>query len=198
MTQTEDALLVERSLGGDELAFADLVHRHQRLVSRRVYRLLGRSLDHADAVQEVFLRAYNSLRRYDRNRPFEPWISRIATNYCIDELRRRKSGKVMLWTDLEEGEQHRLLAMSRNGDFEPLLLEGIEKYQEVAMSLMQDLRPKERVAFVMREVENRSYSELAGTLGISELGARIRVSRARKKLQAKFQAYLAGFGKLER
>ncbi|HEY2933542.1 MAG TPA: RNA polymerase sigma factor [Acidobacteriota bacterium] len=195
MTQSQDAILVERSLEGDELAFAELVKRHQGIVSRRVYRILGKSLDHADAVQEVFLRVYNSLRRYDPKRPFEPWISRIATNYCIDQLRRPRSGKVMLWTDLEEGEQRRLLSMTRNGDFESILREGLERYQEVAMSLLQELKPKERVAFIMREVENRSYLELARALDVSELGARIRVSRARKKLQAKFHAYLEGFGK---
>ncbi len=189
--EPEDAVLVERTLAGDELAFAELVRRHQGAVSRTVRRTLGTSLEHEDAVQEAFIRAFNALDKFDRARPFEPWIVRIAANYCIDQLRRLRTRRYRLWTDLEEREQEKMLnRMARSADFESMLQQDPVQYERIAMSLLEELKPKDRTAFVLREVEGRHYSEVAGALRTSELGARIRVSRARKQVQKKFQDYL--------
>jgi RNA polymerase sigma-70 factor (ECF subfamily) len=194
-----DALLVERALAGEEFAFAELVRRHQGAVSRTVRRTLGASLEHEDAVQEVFLRAFNSLQKFDRARSFEPWVVRIATNYCIDQLRRQRNRRFRLWTDLEEGEQDRLMNnMSRSAGFEGLPRESPEQYERIAMALLDELKPKDRAAFVLREVEDRPYSEVAEVLKTSELGARIRVSRARRDVRRRFEAYLSGLGNKRR
>ena len=88
MVDLADCDLIERTLKGDEAAFADLVRRYQGAVWGTVYRILGNSSENEDAVQEVFLRAYTALRRFDPQYPFGPWVMRIATNYCIDQLRR--------------------------------------------------------------------------------------------------------------
>jgi len=80
-----------------------------------VYRILGGSSENEDAVQEVFLRAFTSLHKFDLNYPFGPWILRIATNYCIDQLRRKKSRKIQLWSELTEFDQRRLAEQSFSG-----------------------------------------------------------------------------------
>src|SRR3989442_8694173 len=191
--EPEDADLVGRSLAGDEFAFAELARRHQRAVSRTVRRTLGTSLEHEDAVQEVFIRAFNALEKFDRARPFEPWIVRIAVNYCIDQLRRLRTRRYRLWTDLEEGEQEQMLnRMAHSADFDSMIRDDPNQYERIAMSLLEELKPKDRAAFVLREVEGRHYSEVADALSTSELGARIRVSRARRLVQKKFHDYLHG------
>jgi RNA polymerase sigma-70 factor (ECF subfamily) len=193
MADPEDHVLVKRVLDGDQSAFTTLVKRHQGVVSRTVHRTLGISLDHEDAVQEVFIRAYNSLHQFDRSRPFVPWIARIAANYCVDQLRRERVRRHNLWTDLEETEQERLLnSLSRKPDFDSMITERPETYEEVAMSLLEELKPRDRMAFLLREVEGLPYRDLAEALNTSELGARIRVSRARKQVQQKFREYLRG------
>ncbi len=193
MADSADSVLIEQTLEGNESAFAELVRRYQGAVWGTVHRVLGRSYDDEDAVQEIFLRAFSSLRRFDPKYPFGPWILRIATNYCIDLLRRRKARRYKLWTELEESDQQRLLNnMSVDGDFNSIAAASPEAHERVARALLEELKPKYRTAFILREVEGRDYSEVAAALGTSELAARVRVSRARTEIQKKFRTYLEG------
>jgi RNA polymerase sigma-70 factor (ECF subfamily) len=194
-----DSALIESTLKGDEGAFAELVSRYQSAVWAVVHRTLGNSLDNEDAVQEVFLRAYTALNKFDLKYPFGPWIMRIATNYCIDQIRRRKGRKTQLWSELKDSDQERLLAdMSHNSNFESGIAEGTSSYVKVAQALLDGLNPKYRVAFILREVEEKPYDDVAKCLGTSEVAARVRVSRARAELQKKFRAYLSGQKNKER
>ncbi len=201
MMDPSDSELIERTLKGDEGAFAELVRRYQSAVWGTVHRVLGYSSENEDAVQEVFLRAYAALRRFDHRYPFGPWVTRIATNYCIDQLRRKRSRKVQLWSELREHEQERLL---RDLSMERGSAEGAsgtgdpEGYVRVARALLDGLNPKNRAAFILREVDDKDYSEVAAALGTSEVTARVRVSRARAELQRKFRAYLSSCGAGER
>jgi RNA polymerase sigma factor (sigma-70 family) len=77
-------------------------------------------------------------------------------------------------------------------------MEGTEGYARVAQVLLDGLNPKYRAAFVLREVEEKNYDEVARLLGTSEVAARVRVSRARFELQKKFRAYLSGLKRKER
>lgn len=199
MTDSADSALIENTLKGDEWAFAELVRRYQAAVWGTVHRTLGNSSENEDAVQEIFLRAFNSLHKFDLKYPFGPWILRIATNYCIDQLRRRKSRKVRLWSELTEFDQERLLRdFSQEGDWDSRATEAKEGYAKVARALLDGLNPKYRAAFILREVEDRAYDEVAKIMGTSEIAARVRVSRARSELQKKFRAYLSGLKRKER
>ena len=198
MKDSADAVLIENTLKGDQGAFAELVRRYQAAVWGTVHRILGNSSENEDAVQEVFLRAFTALHKFDLKYPFGPWILRIATNYCIDQLRRKKSRKVQLWSELTEYDQERLLNnISRDNDLESGSMEGNEGYARIAQVLLDGLNPKYRAAFVLREVEERNYDEVAQLLGTSEVAARVRVSRARAELEKKFRAYLSGLKRKE-
>jgi RNA polymerase sigma-70 factor (ECF subfamily) len=199
MRDLADAALIENTLKGDQGAFAELVRRYQAAVCGTVHRILGNSYDNEDAVQEVFLRAFTALRKFDLKYPFGPWILRIATNYCIDQLRRKKSHKLQLWSELSEYDQERLLNnISRDSNSEPGGMEGSEGYARIAQVLLDGLNPKYRAAFILREVEEKNYDEVAHALGTSEVAARVRVSRARAELEKKFRAYLSGLKGKER
>ena len=199
MIDSADSSLIENTLKGDQGAFAELVRRYQAAVWGTVHRILGNSSENEDAVQEVFLRAFTALNKFDLKYPFGPWILRIATNYCIDQLRRKKSRKVQLWSELTEYDQERLLNnISQANDLESGGMEGSEGYARIAQVLLDGLNPKYRAAFVLREVEERNYDEVAQLLGTSEVTARVRVSRARAELEKKFRAYLSGLKRKER
>ena len=199
MVDSADSALIEGTLKGDEWAYAELVRRYQAAVWGTVHRILGNSSENEDAVQEVFLRAFTALHKFDLKLPFGPWILRIAANYCIDQLRRKKGRKTLLWSELKDYDQERLLKdLTQEGDWDPGIMEGTEGYARVAQALLDGLNPKYRAAFVLREVEERAYDEVAQMLGTSEVAARVRVSRARFELQKKFRAYLSGQKRKER
>ncbi len=191
MVDLADSALIERTLNGEEWAFAELVRRYQAAVWGTVHRILGNSSEDEDAVQEVFLRAFSALHKFDRKMPFGPWILRITANYCIDQLRRKKGRKVQLWSELSEYDQTRLLEdFSQENDWESFDVETKESYAKVAYALLDEVNSKYRAAFVLREVEGRDYDEISKLLGTSEIAARVRVSRARSELQKKFRTYL--------
>jgi RNA polymerase sigma-70 factor (ECF subfamily) len=199
MKDSADGTLIENTLKGDERSFAELVRRYQAAVWGTVYRILGNSSENEDAVQEVFLRAYSALHKFDLKYPFGPWILRITTNYCIDQLRKRRGRKLQLWSELTEFDQRRLLNnFSRDNDLDSIRIESSEGYTQIAQVLLDGLNPKYRAAFVLREVEEKSYEEVAHALGTSEVAARVRVSRARSELQKKFRAYCSGLKEKER
>jgi RNA polymerase sigma-70 factor (ECF subfamily) len=183
----DDSGLIRAARAGDRDAFGLLVERYRDVVWRTVRRTLGSTADAEDAVQEVFIRALVGLDRFDLRYPFAPWILRIAANYCIDRLRRRKTDRTRLWSDLSESEERRVLermsTLPHAGEGE----HDRGRYLEVARGLLERLPAKRRMAFVLREIEGRDYAEVAAALGVPETTARVRVWRARHELHREFR-----------
>src|SRR5512136_1830564 len=145
MIDSADSTLIEDTLKGDEPAFAELVRRYQAAVWGTVHRILGNSSENEDAVQEVFLRAFTALHKFDLKLPFGPWILRIAANYCIDQLRRKRGRKTLLWSELRDYDQERLLRdLTQEAELETTGMEGTEGYARVAQALLDGLNPKYR------------------------------------------------------
>jgi RNA polymerase sigma-70 factor, ECF subfamily len=196
MSDPADSILIEAAVDGDRTAFAELVRRYRSAVLGTVRRTLGNSPEAEDAVQEVFMRALVSLPRYDRRHPFGPWILRIASNYCIDQLRRRKARKYRLWSDLSEAEEGKILKrMSTQEIVQNSPQEDSGRCLEIAQSLLDRLKPRRRMAFVLKEIEGRGYAEVATILGIPEVTARVRVWRARTDLHQGFRKHLSNLEK---
>lgn len=186
-----DAELVGEALNGDPQAFEEIVRRYQRLIFNIVYHYLGRRNDVEDLAQEVFLRLFSSLGSFDSGRPLQPWIARIAVNCCLDELRRPSKRRTVLFSDLDKEEEGKVqFFFERFSGPEGLTTEEADECFRLLQKLMEKLNKKDKMAFVLREVEGLSYSEVAKSLGTSELGARIRVSRSRKKLQQEMHKIL--------
>jgi RNA polymerase sigma-70 factor, ECF subfamily len=187
-----DPELVDAALEGDVQAFREIVERYQGLVFRIIYHYIGRRNEVEDLAQEVFLKLYRSLPRFDKGRPLQAWISKITGNHCVDAIRKAKSRPVKSFSDLSEAEMERIeffteRAVQNSG----LTEQEAEESFALLHRLMEDLGEKERLAFVLREIEGVSYAEMSRMLRTSEMAVRIRVSRARKKLQARFAASLA-------
>ncbi|GAB4220086.1 MAG: sigma-70 family RNA polymerase sigma factor [Acidobacteriota bacterium] len=192
MSET-DSELVRRTLDGDQLAFEQLVRRYERFVFNVAYHYLGAFDQVDDVAQEVFLKVYDNLAQYDTGRPFKTWVGRIAANRCIDELRRRKRQRVKLIADLgddELAETRRMLERVEGGN--PLTEEDARRALRVLHQALESVPDGEREAYILREVEGLEYDEVARICGISEPAVRIRVSRARKRLQEKLEDMLHG------
>lgn len=190
-TRTADAVLIERTLGGDESAFAELIRNHKRSVLRTVHRILGRWAEVDDAVQEIFLRAYLALHKFDISYSFHPWIMRIATNYCIDQLRRTKSHRVHVLSQMGEVDRRRIdNTPISNVHYDCTFLRYPDFCEKLLGAIMEELKPKYRTAIVLRDLEGRDYADVAKALGVSLINARVMVSRARKMMQQEFRGRL--------
>ena len=179
-----DAELVASALKGDSTAFAEIIKRYQRLVFNIVYHYLGRREPVEDLAQEVFLKVYRSLDRYDPQRPLRHWIGKITANQCLDALRKRKTRRTDVMSDLSEDEQGRIwrhYEMSSQG--RQMAEDQAERCFAMLQQAMEGLGEKDRMAFVLRELDDMPYAEVAAMLNSSEVAARIRVSRARKTIR---------------
>src|SRR3989304_10198768 len=90
MDEASDRQLVARTRGGEADAFGELVGRYQNSVFNVCYRLLGDPAEAEDLAQEAFLRAFRRLASFDAERPFGPWMRRVAANLCLNMLQQRR------------------------------------------------------------------------------------------------------------
>ncbi len=179
--RSEDEILIERTLDGDESAFALLIQRYERPLYRKVHRILGWSSEDDDAVQEIFMRAYVGLRGFDASHSFRPWIMRIATNYCIDQLRRMRLRPVHVLSQMGEAERRRVNnTAASDARSDPPSVRHCERLLGV---IIEGMKPRYRIALVLRDLEGRKYADVAQALQVSQINARVLVSRARKMIQ---------------
>lgn len=165
-----DATLVERVRMGDRAAFNALVQRHQAIVYRVCYRILGEREDAADATQEALLRAYRKLDTFRGQSTFKTWLMRLTVNVSLNERARRKTT-----LPLEEAQ---VVAPS---DHSVELLRA-EALTEVHRALQQ-VPPNHRAAVVLRDLEGFSYAEVAIALGVPEGTAKGWAHRGRSRLK---------------
>lgn len=180
----EDDALIERSLGGDEDAFAQLVARHGRRVFTIARHFFRSPETVEDIAQETFTKVYFSLAGYRRGASFEQWVARIAVNNCYDELRRRKKRGESLLTELAEDDATWLETKLAHVSFERHFSEGERAHAaEVTDRLLSGLSPDDRLILVLLHAEESSVREIAGLLGWSEAKVKIRAFRARHAMR---------------
>jgi RNA polymerase sigma-70 factor (ECF subfamily) len=173
--------LVASVLAGDQEAFGELVELYQRPVFNLTYRMLGDAGEAEDAAQEAFLRAYQHLERYDNTRPFKTWLLSIASNYCIDRLRKRR----LTWLSIEEPLPPHPSLTSAEGEPEDAALTG-ERHAAI-QAMLTELAPEYRAAVVLRYWYDMSYTEIAEMLETTESAIKSRLFRARQSLAEKME-----------
>jgi RNA polymerase sigma-70 factor (ECF subfamily) len=186
-----DAQLVKATLAGEPHAFEEIVERYQRLVFHIIYHYLGRRDEVEDMAQEVFLKVFRSLETFDAKRPLKAWISRITANTCLDEVRKARKRKTQLFADLGRDEEGRVEYLYERFSQQSSLSErDVQELFELLEKLMGRLNEKDKMAFVLRELEGLTYPEIAQALQTTELAARIRVSRSKRRLQEDLEQVL--------
>jgi len=176
-----DQDLVTRALDGDQDSFAILVERHQQVVYNLTYRMLRNAREAEDAAQEAFLRAYQHLNRYDPSRSFKPWLMSIASNHCIDRIRKRR----LTWLSIDEPlPPHPALNSNAPG---PEAAAVASEASAAMQELLDDLAPEYRAAVVLRYWYDLSYTEIAESLDTTESAIKSRLYRARQMLADRIQ-----------
>ena len=168
-------------LAGDKDAYGALVERHSLSVFRVAFRITENEADAEEVVQETFLRGYRNLEGFNAQANFRTWIYRIAMNCALDVLNKRKKHTDFPVAEEYYGEQQTIqLADGAAGPERLLLSQEIEARRQAAM---EKLTPTERLAFVLRHMEDRSTDEIATALGIAPNSAKQAVFRAVQKLR---------------
>jgi RNA polymerase sigma-70 factor (ECF subfamily) len=181
-----ERLLVEQARAGDQQAFGELVQMHQHAVYNLAYRMLGERGEAEDAAQETFLRAYSHLDRYDAERPFRTWLLSIASNHCIDRLRKRR----LVWLSIEEPlPPHPALS---SDEIEPEDAVISNERGAAIQRMLAELSPEYRAAVVLRYWYDLSYTEIAEMLNTTESAVKSRLFRARQALAEKMSATQEG------
>lgn len=182
-----DAELVSQVLHGDAEAFASLMNRYLPLVYNYLYRMTKNHEMSEEMSQDAFVKAYQHLDGFDRNRSFKPWILRIASNAAISEL--RKQSKVVSLDALEEeggwGEPEDLTQE------DPLVRMERAFSAEEVMTALQVLDVKYRQVLLLRYQEELSYEEISQMLHIPLNTIRTWLKRGLEKLRNQLKLLLS-------
>jgi RNA polymerase sigma-70 factor (ECF subfamily) len=184
--QTNDDLnLIENFKKGDSSAFGEIVLKYQDKVYNLCRHMLGNVEDAEDAAQDVFLKAYQALPKFQPDASLFTWLYHIATNTCIDY--KKKPIFESLFGDSGEGEK---LIHDRASDApSPEKLYQSKQIDEALQKSLGKLSPKLRAIIILKEIEELSYEEIADTLEISMGTVKSRIARAREELQKLMQKF---------
>jgi RNA polymerase sigma-70 factor (ECF subfamily) len=181
--------LIQAAQRRDHEAFERLVRKHDRAILRLAYNLLRSDEDARDAYQEVFLRAYRSLGSFSFQSSFQTWLYRIATNVCLDMLRRRSVRKEVASSAANTASREDALQQAPD----PSVLGNPEREarrRELGATIsraLRDLTPRERLVFELRHYEGLRLRAIGNVLSISEEAAKNSLFRATRKLRQALQ-----------
>src|SRR6266705_939253 len=186
-----DHALLEATRAGDEDAFAELVGRYRNQITSYIYRMTNDE-EAVDLAQETFVRLYRAAGRYQTTHAFSTYLYRIATNLAISELRKRKRRRLVSLTGLLNPGDGGEAVDFNPADERPLQdVNLVETERREAISrAISTLPEKYRAPLVLRDVQGKSYDEIAAILATSEGTVKSRISRARNFLRDKMHAYL--------
>lgn len=174
MIADDDRLLLRRALKRDLGAYGELVRRHEAAVYRVCWRLLGDRAAAEDAAQETFIRAFDRLDTFDLERPFGPWVRKVATNWCLNRLAAARPTEA-LPDDDDRG------PIGPVGDQPEAVQLGRERERAIRAAL-RELPDRHRAVVELRHFQDLSYSDIATALRLPLSDVKSYLFRARRLL----------------
>lgn len=176
----EDVLLVDRCLTGEPAASRELFRRHRGRVHACLYRVLGGNRDMDDLLQEAFLQVFQSLRGWRAEASLATWIDRVAVRVAYRYLSQRQR---RIATDPLADDDGPVMAAAPHagpGARRQLARDGVKRLYAV----LDELSPAARLAFTLHEIDGRTIADTAQLVGSSVTATKLRVWRARNRVQA--------------
>ena len=182
-----DFKLIRAVQNGDMVAFNGLVDRYKDRLMNVIGRMLSSVEEAQDIVQETFVRVYQHRQSFNFQHCFSTWIYTIALNLARNELRKRKKFKFFEITEMKGNEAEFAVEMKLPS-----------RLPEALNAAIKDLPEKYRVAFLLRDIQELPYEEVAKILGVPLGTVKSRVNRARMMLREKLQPKLEGYNALSK
>lgn len=180
---SQEKILIQKCKSGDIYAFEQLIQGYQKKVFNIAYRILGDIDDASDMSQEVFIKVYKSITNFKEESSLSTWIYRIATNTCLDEVRRKKKAASISMSStiqLEDGEITIQVEDSKPGPDE--LIAQKETREEINKAI-ESLNEEHKAVIVLRDIQGLSYEEISSVLQCSLGTVKSRINRARSSLK---------------
>src|SRR5258708_36553029 len=179
--EIDDRALVRQAQKGDKAAFELLVQRNQHRVFAVDRGILKRHEDVEDVAQQVFGKAYFSLKRFDQRAAFSHWLYKITVNECWDLLRKRKARPLVYESDFSEEQSRQYASPDRE------VAQGPDTSDRMAMrqrldTMLNQLEKRDRAMLVLKEVEGLSVEEIAESMGLNANTVKVRLFRARRRI----------------
>jgi RNA polymerase sigma-70 factor (ECF subfamily) len=177
-----DNELVERYLAGETRRFQELVERYEGRMVNFIQRSIGDRDRAQDLAQEVFVRVYRHIRRFDTSKKFSTWIYTIASNLAKNELRNRSRNPLVLFQTLTSSwdDDHRPLQFE-DSSMRPDDLFRKRHLQELVERAADELPEHHREVFILREIEGKTYEEIAEITNTQLGTVKSRLNRARNR-----------------
>lgn len=183
LRQLADGELIADAIGGSEIGFEELVRRYQRPITAYVFRMLNDYESALDVTQEVFIKVYNSLRKYSSEYKFSTWLYRIAHNAAIDHMRRNSNLAQSIETENEDGTyQLQIESPLPSPEQDRERSEWRAEIEEVVRCLPDSYRE----LILLRHSQDLSYDEIADVTGLPLGTVKNRLFRARELMREIF------------
>jgi RNA polymerase sigma-70 factor, ECF subfamily len=184
--RSDDRELVRRAQEGDKDAFEVLVGKHQGRVFAVAGGILRNREDVEDIAQQVFFKAYFSLKKFDQRAAFSTWLYKITVNECWDLLRKKKVRPLVYESELTEEQAHLYQSTEQGTEDAPDVSEQLETRQQLDRWL-DCLDERDRAMLVLKEVQGFTVEEIAEMMGINGNTVKVRLFRARQRIAEKIR-----------
>ncbi|HEY3364217.1 MAG TPA: sigma-70 family RNA polymerase sigma factor [Symbiobacteriaceae bacterium] len=181
-------MLVQWAQDGNQTALCELIDRYERKTYNLAYRLMGNHADAADAAQEALVRVYTHLHHFRGDSAFSTWLFRVATNTCLDELRRRGRLRYASLDNPVATDESLLPRQSVADEESPVERAERREVQAAVQRAIGRLPEEYRTVVVLRDLNDYSYHEIADLLGTSVGTVKSRLHRARQALRGVIRA----------
>lgn len=190
MEKLADKILVSMTLQGDKNAFCELIKRYEKQIYSLAYRLTNNVEDAKDLAQEVFTKIYIVLEKYDPERPFFPWMYKVASNVVYSHLRNQKNKN-----------QSQEISLDKVIDFSPLIpnrdthpeeYSSTKETQRLVQQAISDLPEKYKVPLVLKYLEDLSYKSIGEILDLPVSTIETRLYRGKTLLLKRLNQIMEG------
>ena len=175
-----EELLLQRAKDGDQAAFGELVTLYEKKVYALTLRMCKNPEDAAEAAQEAFLSAWQGLKFFRGEASFSTWLYRLASNACVDLLRKEQRHRAAAGPSLDDEGVY--LDVADSAPSPHAIAESNELKEQIEAGL-RSLSPEHREVLILREIHQLSYDEIAETLSLDSGTVKSRISRGRKQLR---------------
>lgn len=178
-----ETVLIKRAQNGDSKAFELLIEAHFKKIYNIAYRISGNPDDASDMTQEVMIKLFRNINSFEGNSKFSTWVYRVATNTCLDELKKlRRHSTYSINSEISADDSEFQYEVEDTAPTPDLEVERNELSDMVAKAITF-LNPEHRAIITLRDIQEFSYEEIANILNISEGTVKSRISRARMQLK---------------
>lgn len=176
--------LIKKAQKGEVEAFEQLIRDYEKRILNYCFRMLGNLSDAEDAAQEVFVKIFRFIGSFNGQSSFSTWLYRIASNVCLDLLRkakRRPQDTVSIHQENDDGEEYSIAIE----DTEPNPYERaqLSEAQQALKKALEQLSDEHRQVVILRDIEGLSYEEIAEAMGTAPGTVKSRLNRARQMLK---------------